>query len=578
MTRYQRSTDQFASFIAVALAAILGIAPSAIAQDNEANNQWDAYVEKFLADYFAAHPDAAIEAGRHEFDGQLPDWSEAGLQREIARLHAERDKASAFKAQDLDQRRQFERDYLIAEIDSMLFWREVADQPHRSPFFYANSLDPDVYVSRKYAPLEARLKAFTKYVQNVPNALDQIKANLKTPMPTTFVAIGRRTIGGLADFYAQDVPGIFASVQDEQAQQEFKRANEAAIAAVKKFDAWLAEQETDATDDFALGAEKFEKMLAMTEGVHVSLDELHDIAHRDLDRNFTALQEECKKFAPGKSIEEAMEIARSHKAGRDPVEAANNQLAGLREFVLKNDLVTIPGTEKAQVAEAPRYKAWNFAYINIPGPYEKNLPSIYYVAPPDPSWPKEKQEAYAPGRASLLFTSAHEVYPGHFLQYLHAHRSPSKIGQLFVGYGFSEGWAHYTEELMYEAGLGAGDPEMHIGQLEEALLRNVRFVCAIGLHTRGMTLEESKRMFREKAFQDEGNAEQQAHRGTFDPAYLNYTLGKLIIMKLRKDWTADRGGRKAWKEFHDTFLKYGGPPIPLIRRAMLGPDDKGPLF
>jgi uncharacterized protein (DUF885 family) len=206
------------------------------------------------------------------------------------------------------------------------------------------------------------------------------------------------------------------------------------------------------------------------------------------------------------------------------------------------------------------------------------LPSIYYIAPPDPAWPKEKRDAYIPGRAGLLFTSAHEVYPGHFVQYLHAHRAKSEVGQLFVGYAFAEGWAHYCEEMMYETGLGDGDAEMHIGQIEEALLRNVRFLSAIGLHTQGMTVEQSKRMFREQAYQDEGTAEQQALRGTFDPAYLNYTLGKLMIRKLRDDWCANRGGKKAWKEFHDEFLKHGGPPIPLIRKAMMGAEDEGTLF
>jgi uncharacterized protein (DUF885 family) len=170
------------------------------------------------------------------------------------------------------------------------------------------------------------------------------------------------------------------------------------------------------------------------------------------------------------------------------------------------------------------------------------------------------------------------VYPGHFLQYLHANRAPSKIGQVFVGYAFSEGWAHYAEEMMYEAGLGEGNPEMHIGQLQDALLRNVRFLASIGLHTQGMTVDEARKMFIEEAFQDEGGAEQQAERGTFDPAYLNYTLGKLMIRKLRDDWTASRGGRKAWKQFHDEFLRYGGPPIPLIRKSMMGPGDKASLF
>ena len=171
----------------------------------------------------------------------------------------------------------------------------------------------------------------------------------------------------------------------------------------------------------------------------------------------------------------------------------------------------------------------------------------------------------------------HEVWPGHFLQFLHSNRVSSKVARLFVGYGFAEGWAHYAEELMWEAGLGEGDPGVHIGQLQDALRRNVRFLSAIGLHAQGMTVRESEQMFRDLAYQDIANARQQAARGTFDPAYLNYTLGKLMIRKLRNDWTGSRGGRRAWRAFHDKLLSYGGPPIPLVREGMLG-SNAGPPF
>ena len=220
---------------------------------------------------------------------------------------------------------------------------------------------------------------------------------------------------------------------------------------------------------------------------------------------------------------------------------------------------------------------WNSAFINIAGPYDKGMPSVYYIAPPDPAWSKKDQLAYILSEADLLYTSVHEVWPGHFLQYLHANRAKIPFGQVFVGYAFSEGWAHYTEEMMWDAGLGNGDPVEHIGQLMNALLRNVRLECAIGLHTQGMTVKQCEKMFREKGFVDPGNARQQAARGTYDPAYLNYTLGKLMINKLRADWTASRGGRAAWKSFHDEFLSYGGPPIPLLRERMLG-TKAGSLF
>lgn len=544
----------------------------------DANNNWDKYVEQFLNDYFAARPDFAVYQGKHEFDGKLPDWSEEGLKKEIERLKAEREKASAFKDEQLDERQRFERDYLIAQIDKDLFWRETADQPHTNPTFYSDSIDPDVYVSRPYAPLETRIKSYTAYARNVPRALEQIKANLKLPLPKTYVKIGRQTIGGLADFYTKDVVKVFEPVKDEQSQKDFKEANDAAAKAVKDFDAWLGEQEATATDNFALGADKFKQMLKQTEGVDIDLAKLEEIARQDLRRNLDAFRRECEKFAPGASLQECnAKVSASKPEGTNIVEAATKQLADLRKFVQEKDIVSVPGTEECKVAQAPPYKAWNFAYINIPGPYETGLPSVYYVSPPDPSWSKEKQDAYIPGKGSLLFTSVHEGYPGHFLQFLHANRSKSKFGQVFVGYAFAEGWAHYTEEMMYDAGL-ENNPEMHLGQLQEALLRNVRFISAIGLHTKGMTVEESKKMFVEQGFQDEGNAEQQAERGTFDPAYLNYTLGKLMIRKLREDWTASRGGRAAWKQFHDQFLTYGGPPIPLVRRAMMGASDNGSLF
>jgi hypothetical protein len=543
------------------------------------NPKWDAYVGQFLNDYFVANPQFGVYQGKHEFDGKLADWSEAGLTKEIARLKAEREKATAFKDPDLDEQQRFERDYLVAQIDKDLFWRETADQPHTNPYWYSDSIDPDVYVSRPYAPLETRIKAFTAYAKNVPTALQQIKANLKLPLAKNLARIGSQTIGGLADFYDKDVVAVFAPVTDEQSQKDFKEANAAASAAVREFKTWLDEQEKSGNDNFALGPDKFKTMLKQTEGVDIDLAQLEAIAKKDLDRNIGAVKAECDRYAPGMTLVDCGKKANVKKAeGTDVVDAANRQLAELRKFIQEKDIVTIPGTEEAKVAKSPPYKAWNFAYINIPGPYETNQPSVYYISPPDPTWDQKKQEEYTPGRGSLMFTSAHEVYPGHFLQFLHSNRSKSKFGQVFVGYAFAEGWAHYTEEMMYDAGLGQGDPEMHIGQLQEALLRNVRFLSAIGLHTKGMTVEESKKMFIEQGLQDEGSAEQQANRGTFDPAYLNYTMGKLMISKLREDWTATRGGRQAWKQFHDAFLSYGGPPIPLVRKAMMGKDDKGTLF
>ncbi|MGH9969664.1 MAG: DUF885 domain-containing protein [Pyrinomonadaceae bacterium] len=538
---------------------------------------WPTYVNEFLESYFAAHPDFAVRSGRHEFDGKLPDLSAEGIKKEIQRLRAEKARVSRFEDEDLPERQEFERKYVMSVIDADLFWLESAEWPYRNPQFYADVVDPDVYVSREYAPLDQRLRAYTNYAKSIPTALEQIRANLRTPLPKTYVQIGHITFGGLVSFYQKNVPAIFASVKDEQLQKDFSNANAGAIKAMKELDEWFQSQQSTATDNFALGAEKFSEMLRATERVEIRLDELEGVARRDLDRNQASLKEACSKYAPDQSVSACVAKAEANKPTGGPVEQARKQLTQLKTFIAEKNIVSIPGTEEARVAEAPAYRRWNFAYINIPGPYEKGLPSTYYIAPPDPSWSQQEKDAYIPGRANLLFTSVHEVWPGHFLQFLHANRSPSKFGQVFVGYAFAEGWAHYAEEMMWDAGLGDGDPETHIGQLLNATLRNVRFLSAIGMHTGTMTVAESERMFREQGFQNSGTARQQAARGTFDPAYLNYTMGKLMIKKLREDWTASRGGKEAWQKFHDEFLQYGGPPIPLVRQAMLG-KDRGSLF
>jgi uncharacterized protein (DUF885 family) len=545
---------------------------------------WAAFRDRFQEETFAASPGFAVSQGRHEFDGQLPDWSAAAIAKEIARLDAARTAAVAFTDDVLQPEERFEREYLLASIDGKLFWLRDVETPFHNPGFYLSTdgLDPSTYLTRPYAPLDVRLKAFTAYLKAVPNAVAQIRANLRSPMPKTFVTLGINGFGGFPAFFRKDVPPIFAEVKDEALQAEFKAALEPAAKSLEELTAWLKSEQPKANDDFALGAERFSKMLYATERVSTPLKDLEAVGRADLQRNLEALKVACAQYAPKATLHACMDKVNADKPKGGAVEGARAQLDTLRQFIIDKQLVTIPSDEKALVGEAPPYQRWNFAYIDIPGPYDKGMPSTYYIAPPDPSWPKQEQLDYVPGAAVLLFTSAHEVWPGHFLQFLHSNRSPSKFGQLFVGYAFAEGWAHYTEEMMYDAGLGDGKPaeraQYKIGQLSEALLRNVRFLCAIGLHTQGMSVQTCETMFKEDGFQDAGNARQQAARGTYDAAFLNYTMGKLMIVKLREDWIKTHGGREGWHAFHDQFLSYGGPPIPLVRQQMLGADDKGSLF
>jgi uncharacterized protein (DUF885 family) len=345
------------------------------------------------------------------------------------------------------------------------------------------------------------------------------------------------------------------------------------------------------TDAFPLGKELYAQMLKDTEQVDVPVDQVEAAGKADLQRNTDMLKAECATYLPKGTLAACIAKMDAKKPPEGTLEAARRQLTMLRDFVQKNNIVSIPSDNQARVAEAPPYNRENSAFIQVPGPYEKNPTSIYNIAPPNPKWTKAEQAAYIPSEATLLFTSVHEVWPGHYLQFLHANANPDKLEAIWVGYGYAEGWAHYAEEMMYEEGLGKGDPESHIGQLRDALLRDVRLLSSIGLQTEGMTEAQSEKMFREQAFQDPGNAKQQAARGTYDPAYLNYTLGKLMLRKLRTDWIAKMrasGGAAAagvpadddhalWHDFHDKVLSYGGPPIPLLRKQMLGDSSGSPL-
>ncbi|MDE2408356.1 MAG: DUF885 domain-containing protein [Xanthomonadaceae bacterium] len=527
-------------------------------------------VDAFIDGYFQRNPVFAANAGKHEYDGKLPDYSAASLQANAQWLHAQRKAFAAFTDAQLDAQGRFHRDYALAVIDGALFWLEDSGFAYNNPAFYTGDLSPSMYLTREYAPLPQRMDAFIRYQEALPKAIAQIKANFKLPLPASYIELGVNSFGGYASFFASDVPAIFKDVQDASLQARLKASNAGAIKATQEMADWLKAQQPQATQAFALGAEKFAKMLHATERVDIPLAQLKAAGEADLARNLAALKDACAQYLPNQPLPACVAKVNADKPVGGAVEGARAQLADLRKFLIDKDLVTIPGPEQAKVEEAPPFNRWNFAYIEIPGPYEHDLPSIYYIAPPDPTWPKAEQEAYVPGKSVLQFTSAHEVWPGHFLQFLHSNRSDWTFGQLFVGYAFAEGWAHYTEEMMFDAGLGGGTPEAHIGQLSEALLRDVRYLSAIGLHTGGMTVAESEKMFREQGLQDPGNARQQAARGTYDPAYLNYTLGKLMIMQLREDWARDKGGRKAWKGFHDQFLSFGGPPISLVRAQMLG--------
>ncbi len=543
---------------------------AAMPADAARPTDWAAFRDKFIAGWFRLDPANAVYQGKHEFDGQLPDWSAKGLKAQSDFLRNAIADAKRFDAAKLSTEDRFERDYLVKVAEGKLFWLDDADQPHHNPAYYVGGgLDPNVYIARPYADKAVRMKAMIAFFDNIPAATANIRANLKTPMPASFVNYGVNAFKGFADFYAGDARKAFADVADPQLQERFAASSAKAAAAMKAIADWLEGERGRATTDFALGADRFQRMLWATEMVDEPLAALERIGEEDLRANQDALADACTLFVPGKSIAECIARMNANKPTDGPVAEARRQIPLLRAFVEKAGLVSIPGTEQALVEESPPYNRQNSAYIDPPGPFDKGIPSVYYISPPDPSWTKAVQDGFVPGKQDLLFTSVHEVMPGHFVQFLHANRSPSIFGRLFVGYAYAEGWAHYSEQMMWDAGLNDRDPETHIGQLANALLRDCRFLAAIKLHAGGESQDAMERMFRTECYQDEGTAKQQAARGTYDPAYLNYTLGKLMILRLRRDWIAAHGGKDDPKAFHDAFLGFGGPPIPLVRQAML---------
>jgi hypothetical protein len=518
-------------------------------------SEWQGFVSATVEQYFQLDPSFAVYQGRHDFDGRLPDWSAAGIQKVINFWRSIYSQAQGFTGLDASQ--QFEREHLLSVIRGQLFWLEDAESAYTNPTFYVNGgLDPNVYLTREYADLPTRMKATIAFLKAVPTAAASIRANLRMPLPTTFINYGAGAFNALANSYVNDTKAVFAGVNDAALQKELADASASASAAMKDLATYLNQNAAGSGQTYALGSARFSRMLAANDGVDIPIDQLRQIGEADLKKNRDAVAATCAQFAPGDTVPGCIAKLNSIAPAGGALAAATKQIDELRSFVLTRDLVTIPGNEQVLVRASPAFRP--VIYIDPPGPYEVGIPSIYYIP-----------AGSSISEPDLLFVTAHEAVPGHFLQFLHANRAPSLVARLFVTGGFAEGWAHYGEEMMWEAGL-RGTAEARLGMLLNALLRDCRYLSAIGLHTQGWSVADAQALFQQQCYQSAGGANQQALRGTYDPGYLNYTLNKLMIRKLRDDWTATRGGTSAWKAFHDQFLSYGGPPVPLVRAAMMG--------
>jgi uncharacterized protein DUF885 len=530
--------------------------------------------------YFAGLPvgfggTLGVGLGMHQYDGRLPDESAAALQSRIAFLERARAQLQQLPAAELSEAHRLERDVFVNRLRGDSFDLTVRRTPWRSPLHYLGALSLLNYTSRDYAPVEQRARAVLSICRASGAFLAVGRANLDAKLPRAVLGFAIQMIGGQIAFAEKDAADGLSGVTDQQLKTELVAGLAELVRQLSAFRDDLKSRLEQATDDFALGPQAFLSMLEATEGINTDLETLERVGRADLQRNQRALTEAAQELAPDKPLGEALAAATADRPlASEVVALGREQVVTLRAFLDRHPVVTIPSDEQAEVRESPPFLRMNFASINQPGVFEaRPLPSFYFISPPDPKWSQAEQLAYVPSRQGLLFTTIHEVWPGHFLDRLRRVRIASKILRSFGSYATNEGWAHYVEEMMWDEGVAGKDPRAHIAQLLQALMRDGRFLSAIGLHTQGMTVADSQKLFVEQAFQDVGTARQQAARGTLDPMYLNYTLGKLMILKLRADVRAKLGGAFNLRAFHDQLLSYGDAPLPLIRRAMLGSAD-----
>jgi hypothetical protein len=529
-----------------------------------------AFVEAYLARKLADTPELGRDLGLHEHDGKVAPIDAASIAARIAHRKQALAELAALPVDSFTDPLRLDLELIRLDAERTIFSLETLEL-HKRLLTHRDLFDVSSYLVRDYAPLADRVRALLDHVEAASAETERMLAVLHPNQPRTHLETARKIFGGMREYFEGDVATQAkpALERDPALRARYERVIPAGLAAVERVVRWIDDVAMkQATEDFALGEKRFLEMLRVNEGLEMSLAELDAMSKRDFQRNYDAFVAVAKKIDPKLSTKEvAMKVANDRLPANGVLEAARRQLNALLAFIEKGDIITIGANERATVEVTPPFQRWNSAFLDMAGPFEKAKASYYYISPPDPSWPKEMQEQYIPYEGDLLATSVHEVYPGHFVQALHANRAPTLAQKMLDSYAFVEGWAHYAEEMMLEAGFGKGDPRLELGQLSNALLRNCRFLAAIGLHTGGMTVDEAKKLFEEKCFIDPGNALQQAYRGTFDPGYLSYTLGKLQIIELRKEFFARRG-TTSLREFHDWLLSFGSPPVELIRARL----------
>jgi uncharacterized protein (DUF885 family) len=580
-TPWNRVWRTVVAFLAVSLA---GASSAVQTQDAE----YEAVAEEYVKTYLAAHPLQGTALGLHEYDGKITDYSRLALDAELSRLRRFDDRLAKFDPSKLSERQSIDLRILQAAVKRDLFEMQDMSIFERNPMVYARAGDVNVYIKRNFAPLEDRVRSLVAIESQIPNVLIAARTNLDEKLPKPFVELAIQIARGSADFLRKDLVAAVSGLKDEQLRVAFQAANRKAANALSDYATWLERDKLPkATLDFALGEEKFRRFLAQTELVDLPPQKILQIGMIQLKTEQDAFAEAAKKIDPNKPATEVFKQVQSeHPAADKLISDISKDLDKLRKYVVNRHLVGIPSEVRAKVKETPQYlRATSFASMDTPGPFEKRATeAYYYVTPTEENWPDKEKEEWltAFNYYTSDVTSIHEVYPGHYVQFLHLNASPaSKVEKIFGSYAFIEGWAHYCEKMMIDEGFGSAASstpseddakraaKYRMAQADEALLRLCRLCVSIKVHTQNMSIDEATKFFRDNCYYEEKPARQEAMRATFDPGYLNYTLGKLQILKLRDDYKAQQGDEFSLQKFHNELLSHGMPPIRLLREIML---------
>ena len=548
---------------------------------SSADREFDDIAGRVLSATWKFYPDRASKEGVHDYDGGMTDISPTSIAGRVREVETQLVLLHGLDESLLSENRKFDRRILMSALREEKFRLTELETYQQWPMDALDHIDVSNYILRDYAPRGERVEALTAAIGKVPGYLESLQAGLDPAVGAPVIEASIEAYEGMRSFYDTDLSMHVSGLVEGTAFSRFDEARGTASSALESFVAHLRTTLETSPPDFAIGATNFRWMLEHGEMVDLSIDRLESIGEQDLHRNLIHLRKLATDISPEGNVASLLqETKKNHPAASMLTAETRGTLDDIRQFVMDTDLVSIPSNVPCLVKETPAFMRWAFAAMDLPGTFETTADeAYYYVTPVDASWTEAQKDEWLTSFNYPLLknVSVHEAYPGHYVHHLHSKNATSKLSLVFGAYSFWEGWAHYTEEMMIEQGFGGSDQRVQAMQLMEALLRNCRFLCAIRMHTQGMTLEEAKRFFMEQACLEPLPAEREALRGTFDPMYLNYTLGKLQIMKLREDYRAQVGESFSLKDFHDKVLSFGAPPIPLVREAMLGPLAGPPL-